>query len=172
MRISKGLRNSREPACVPDDDEEERLIRAFEEESVLSLSDEEEPCDVECDQAARAVKQHDLSKWRDHLENGHVPFRRDCQMCVEGAGLGIQHRRVRFPQSYTLSIDLFGPLAPKEQGRAEASVSGNPHVKYGLVGAFRVPRSDLLSPVARLMKTQQESQIYSVSPLQVWNKMS
>ena len=59
--ISKGLRDSREPACVPDDDEEERLIRAFEEESVLSLSDEEEPYDVECDQAARAVKQHDLS---------------------------------------------------------------------------------------------------------------
>ena len=141
--ISKGLRNSREPACVPDDDEEERLIRAFEEESILSPSDEEDPCDVECDQAARAVKQHDLSKWRDHLENGHVPFRRDCQRCVERAGLGIQHRRVRFPQSYTLSIDLFGPLAPKEQGRTEASVSGNPHVKYGLVGAFRVPRSAL-----------------------------
>ncbi|CAE7676033.1 GIP [Symbiodinium sp. CCMP2456] len=89
----------------------------------------------------RGLKPHEASEWRAHIANGHVPYRRDCRFCIEGAGLGIQHRRVKFPQSFSLSVDLFGPLPKGEHGRDEQSVSGNPHVKYGLVGAFRVPRS-------------------------------
>ena len=70
---------------------------------------------------------------------------------------------MKFPQSYTLSIDLFGPLSPKEQGRSEGSVSGIPHVKYGLVGAFRVPRSALPS---RTSKVNQDgvSDLFGLGP--------
>ena len=53
----------------------------------------------------------------------------------------MQHRRVKHPESYTLSVDLFGPLQVHVRGRDEESVSANPHIKYGLVGAFRVPKS-------------------------------
>ena len=82
-------------------------------------------------------------EWRSHIMRGHVPYRRDCKFCVEGAGLGIQHRRVKHPQAYTLSVDLFGPMSGDEKGRDEQSVSANPHLRFGLVGAFRFPKSIL-----------------------------
>ena len=83
----------------------------------------------------------DLERWREHLLNGHVPYRRDCKQCIEGAAVGIQRRKIRYPQSYTLSADLFGPVPADERGRDESCVSGNCHLKYALVGAFRIPKS-------------------------------
>eukprot|EP00439_Symbiodinium_sp_Y106_P029796 s3022_g3.t1 len=87
-------------------------------------------------------------EWRSHIIRGHMPYRKDCKFCVEGAGLGIQHRRAKNPQAYTLSVDLFGPMTGPEKGRDEQSVSANPHLKFGLVGAFRFPKSaiTLVSP--------------------------
>ena len=82
-----------------------------------------------------------LQEWREHILNGHVPYRKDCRRCVEGAGLGIQRRKVKYPHSYALSADLFGPVPPDERGRDETCVSGNTYLRYALVGAFRVPRS-------------------------------
>ena len=128
------------------DDPEEQLIRMFEDDSDLSSSEEEPDDDdayVVCaaQNATERRRQKELEVWRLHLENGHVPFRRDCQHCILGSAINMQHRRVKNPTSYTLSVDLFGPLQPHERGRDEESVSGNPHIKYGLVGAFRVPKS-------------------------------
>ncbi|CAE7838747.1 RE1 [Symbiodinium sp. CCMP2592] len=85
-------------------------------------------------------------EWKAHVQRGHIPYRRDCKFCVEGSGLGLQHRRIKNPQAYTLSVDLFGPMSGLERGRDEQSVSGNPHIKFGLVGAFRLPRSVVLPP--------------------------
>ena len=79
---------------------------------------------------------------------GHVPYRKDCRYCVEGAGLGVQHRKVKHPQAYTLSVDLFGPMPAAEKGRDEQSISGNPHLRFGLVGVFRLPKSTV-SPVVK-----------------------
>ena len=128
-----------------EDDEGERLTRMFEAESEISSSDDEQDdarrCSVQVAQDLVARKrQKEAQAWRSHIENSHVPFRRDCQHCVLGSAINMQHRRVRHPTSYTLSVDLFGPLQPHERGRDEESVSGNPHLKYGLVGAFRLPR--------------------------------
>ena len=61
-------------------------------------------------------------EWRSHIMRGHVPYRRDCKFCVEGSGLGVQHRRIKNPQAYTLSVDLFGPMSGAEKGRDEQSV--------------------------------------------------
>ena len=91
-------------------------------------------------------QERELELWRTHLENGHVPFRRDCQHCILGSAVNMQHRRVKHPTSYTLSVDLFGPLQPHERGQDEESVSANPHIKYGLVGAFRLPKSVGVTP--------------------------
>ena len=85
------------------------------------------------------VSDRDLEGWREHILNGHVPYRKDCRRCVEG--VGVQHRKVKYPQSYALSADLFGPVPPDERGRDETCVSGNSYLRYALVGAFRVPRS-------------------------------
>ncbi|CAE7852764.1 GIP, partial [Symbiodinium necroappetens] len=51
------------------------------------------------------------------------PKRQFTQREVEGAGIGIQHRRVAYPQSFALSIDLFGPV-PKHEHGAHFSTQG------------------------------------------------
>ena len=97
---------------------------------------DDEPPDVELNVLTAAQKE----EWRSHILRGHLPYRRDCKYCVEGSGLGVQHRRVKHPQAFSLSIDLFGPMSGAERGRDEQSVSGNPHLKFGLVGVFRLPK--------------------------------
>ena len=84
----------------------------------------------ECE--VKELKPDELAEWKAHIQRGHVPYRRDCRRCVEGAGLGIQHRKIRHKTSFSLSVDLFGPMNKHERGRDEESVSANPHVKYGL----------------------------------------
>ena len=74
--------------------------------------------------------------WKKHLVNGHVPYRRDCRFCVEGAGLGVFHHKVRHPKSFALSVDLFGPVPPAEAGRDESCVTGKCALRYGLVGCL------------------------------------
>ena len=96
--------------------------------------------DVDAGIVAKEVKPDELEAWRQHVLRGHLPYRRDCQRCIEGSGLGIQHRRVKYKTLFSLSVDLFGPLSKDEKGLDEESVSANPHIKYGLVGAFRVPK--------------------------------
>ena len=91
----------------------------------------------------------DAEGWRQHLLNGHVPYRRDCKQCVEGAGLGPYHRRIKYPRSFALSVDLFGPVPAAEAGRDEGCITGKNLLRYALVGAFRVPRS-LVQPEGSL----------------------
>ena len=117
---------------APDDGAEESLVQ--ENKATGDAGDEAE---------VSALKSADREAWRAHIMRGHLPYRRDCQFCVEGAGLGVQHRKVKTPQAYTLSVDLFGPMPPLEKGRDEQSVSGNPHLRFGLVGVYRMPRSML-----------------------------
>ncbi|CAE7699215.1 TY5A, partial [Symbiodinium sp. CCMP2456] len=128
------------------DEEAEALLRAFEAESVVSSDDEGDPLENVEGSEAQVQRVNDPSpaeveRWKAHLQNGHVPYRRDCRQCIEGAGVGVQHRRVRHPQSYALSADLFGPVPSAEHGRDETCVSGRRNLKYALVGAFRIPRS-------------------------------
>ncbi|CAE7775417.1 RE1 [Symbiodinium sp. CCMP2592] len=98
-----------------------------------------EPDDI-CVGALTAAQKEE---WRAHILRGHMPYRKDCRFCVEGSGLGMQHRRVKNPQAFSLSVDLFGPMSGAEKGRDEQSVSANPHLRYGLVGVFRFPKSTL-----------------------------
>ena len=97
----------------------------------------EEPGDV----TVGALTSVQRQEWRSHILRGHLPYRRDCKHCVEGSGLGVQHRKIKNPQAFTLSVDLFGPMSGDQRGRDEQSVSGNPHLKYGLVAVYRLPKS-------------------------------
>ena len=98
-----------------------------------------EPSNV--DNQKRQFSKKEVDSWKQHILDGHVPYRRDCRLCVEGAGIGIQHRRVAHPQMFALSVDVFGPVPRHEHGRDETCVSGKNNMRYGLVGAFRVPKS-------------------------------
>ena len=152
-------------ARMPDFDlqeeiEELRLNAMFEQESVTSTSGEEEcqdpaihdpffdhepvclvePPDV-CE--VKEMSSDALEGWKRHLANGHVPYRRDCRQCVEGAALGHFHKKVTHPKLYSLSVDLFGPVPVAEAGRDEGCVTGKCILRYGLVAAFRIPKSVL-----------------------------
>ncbi|CAE7779988.1 GIP [Symbiodinium sp. CCMP2592] len=137
-----------------EDLEEERLNAMFEQESVISSSEEESDDVVQVDdlkdesededlrvKEVKDVSEAELEGWKRHLLSGHVPYRRDCRQCVEGAALGTFHSRIKYPRMYTLSIDLFGPVPIDEAGRDETCVTGKCTLRYGLVGAFRLPRS-------------------------------
>ena len=122
-------------------------------ESIESLDQEiseglrrsvKDPCVAGAVRAAdRDLTPEELEGWKAHIAQGHLPYRRDCLHCVQGSGLGIQHRRIKHPSSYSLSIDLFGPMTAIEKGQDEEAVSGIAQIKYGLIGAFRVPRNVL-----------------------------
>ena len=72
----------------------------------------------------------EVEKWRTHLLNGHAPYRRECKQCVEGAGLGHFHKRVKYPRSFALSVDLFGPVPVSEAGRDETCVTRKNVLRY------------------------------------------
>ena len=126
------------PSC----EELDKMITEAKRGKVLGLGGKEEP-------SIGKVEEASLDEWREHILNGHVPYRKDCRRCIEGAGLGVQHRKVKYPHSYALSADLFGPVPPEERGRDETCVSGNTYLRYALVGAFRIPRSALEPDVRR-----------------------
>ena len=78
----------------------------------------------------------DAEAWRRHVAKGHLPFNRRCRACVMGSGVGLQHRKVMYPTSFSLSWDVLGPI---QKGIFEDSVASQPRHKYALIGAYRVP---------------------------------
>ena len=70
--------------------------------------------------------------WNQHVEAGHVPFRRDCRICQEAAAKGRPHRKVQHPLCGTLSVDTTGPF----KVGIDYDVKTKFRMKYMLVGAF------------------------------------
>ena len=68
----------------------------------------------------------------EHLKQGHVPYRNDCQFCVRGSAKRKQHRRIMCPDSWSLSIDTAGPY---KSGVSESGAS----MRYLVVGVLTVP---------------------------------
>ena len=77
-----------------------------------------------------------LDDWRQHVRQGHVPFRRDCRLCVEEMGQDHPHRRQRGAGGesvYVLSVDLTGPYV-------KGTDLGTGHkAKYMMVATVPVP---------------------------------
>ena len=40
--------------------------------------------------------------WEQHVANNHIPFRRDCAVCVHGSGTGRRHVGVAHPDVYCI----------------------------------------------------------------------
>ena len=95
---------------------------------------EPDPNDLsEKDKSKVAMSPKERASWRRHITAGHLPYRRDCLACTMGAGLGIQHRRVRFKDSFSMSWDISGPF--REVGKT-GKHSG---FRYLFVAGVRVP---------------------------------
>ena len=65
-----------------------------------------------------------------HVQRGHIPFRQDCQVCLQGRAQVRAHRKVLSPDSWNLSMDLSGPFAISKDEFCE--------VRYMLVGVLTV----------------------------------
>ena len=84
--------------------------------------------------ALSATEQRQLREWQLHVSNGHKPFRRDCAVCLEGAGRDRPRRPVQHPESYTLCIGLSSPHKKGVDQRGCPS--------YFMVAARTVPVQD------------------------------
>ena len=79
--------------------------------------------------------------WAAHYHAGHVPFRRDCAVCLEAAGRDRPRKAVPHPSAYTWSLDLMGPFV-------ESHDQELPYARYGLVTVVTIPTREEL-PVVR-----------------------
>ena len=76
--------------------------------------------------------------WEQHVANNHVPYRRDCAVCVHGAGNGRRHQGVVHPDVCCMS-DIAGPIRVK--GKDPESRNHRPATfKYFLAVSYRFPR--------------------------------
>ena len=82
-----------------------------------------------------AASETELLEWKRHIDSDHVPFRRDCAECLYGGGRDRQHRRVAFPESWCMNIDLGGP-------HAEGVDQNREKVRYFLVAVVTIPLKD------------------------------
>lgn len=57
----------------------------------------------------------DVEEWNKHIQQEHVPYRRDCRDCVEAMGFSSPPRRSQNASSaFVMAVDIMGPI---EQGR-------------------------------------------------------
>lgn len=50
-----------------------------------------------------------MVSWTEHVRQGHVPFRRDCQICQEASARGRMHFKMGFAKAGVMSLDVSGP---------------------------------------------------------------
>lgn len=65
------------------------------------------------DSKINQLKRMSMAEWRQHVRQNHVPFRRDCRLCVEEMGQDVPHRRRPHKGGesvYVLSVDIAGPF--------------------------------------------------------------
>eukprot|EP00435_Cladocopium_sp_Y103_P022093 s4393_g5.t1 len=72
-------------------------------------------------------------QWRTRVEMNHLPYRRDCGVCLEMMGKDRPRLRQKCPEAFTLALDIGGPF-----------VSGQDQVmhhqpKYFLIATMTVP---------------------------------
>ena len=80
----------------------------------------------------------ELEMWQAHINQEHLPMRRDCHDCLLAMGRDRPRRRQVCPASYCLSIDVAGPFEPGID-----QVSGNP--RYFMIGCYTLPVSQGLA---------------------------
>ena len=81
------------------------------------------------------LNKFDVKDWRLHVQRDHLPYRRDCRVCVERAS-GKPHRRLTHHSPCVLSVDTAGPFRAKGAGG----------YRYLLVGCYRHPKLEGTSP--------------------------
>ena len=84
------------------------LVAAVKESLKMYLHQlDADGAEVRADPQLRKI---DMAAWRKHVRQQHVPYRRDCRVCLEAMGTSQPHRRSHnASSSFTMSLDLAGP---------------------------------------------------------------
>ena len=84
-------------------------------------------------------KRMTLRDWRQHCQQGHVPYRRDCRLCCQEMGADMPHRRLKHGGHavFNLSVDIAGPF---DNGWDYGTKT---EARYALIATVPVPLSDL-----------------------------
>ena len=77
-------------------------------------------------------EQKEIMEWKEHFCADHLPFRKDCEVCLRAAGADRYRKRLQCPTSFCLSLDIMGPFV---QGK-DQELKGP---RYGLVATYTVP---------------------------------
>eukprot|EP00435_Cladocopium_sp_Y103_P013046 s2797_g3.t1 len=109
--------------------------------------------------ALTAAERRQIQEWQLHVSNGHLPFRRDCAVCLESAGRDRPRRRLQYPEAHTMSIDISGPH------RKGIDQRGRP--TYFMVVVYTVPVKDtfpLPEGLQRLAEKEQKRSLALEAP--------
>ena len=94
-----------------------------------------------------------VEEWKTHLQNDHLPYRKDCKTCLQSAGKARYHRRIVSREALTLSIDLAGPF---QKGIDQGPADKLGEARYFMAGTFTVP---VTAEGRSLMKTEPEAEV-------------
>ena len=78
---------------------------------------------------AKKVRYAKMS-WEEHIQRGHTPFRRDCQVCQEASARGRMHSKVSHPRAGILNLDTCGPFIKGHdvEGESKFMLIGHIHM--------------------------------------------
>ena len=86
-------------------------------------------------EAIPQLRKMTMADWKAHVEANHVPFRRDCRLCLQEMGQDLPHRRKLSggDAAYVLSVDIAGPFHKGwDYGDAKEA-------KYALIATVPIP---------------------------------
>ena len=76
------------------------------------------------EEAVRAARM----SWEEHIQRGHTPFRRDCQICQEASARRRMHKKITHAKAGVLNLDVSGPYLKGNDVEGDA--------KFMLVGTY------------------------------------
>ena len=105
----------------------------------LSYADEAGLFEVDFNQGPGHVSDKPTTVGTNLPDLSDLQYRRDCAVCVHGAGVGRRHAGVAHPDAYCMSADVAGPI--RAPGRDPESRNHKPATfKYFLSVSYRFPR--------------------------------
>ena len=121
---------------LPDSQEDEDEVKVQEEEPLRSSKDLSRWAPGMMKQVATQIIQQIFKKkvraskmsWEEHVQRGHTPFRRDCQICQEASARGRMHHKISHPRAGVMSLDVAGPFHKGHDVEGQA--------KFMLIGTY------------------------------------
>ena len=83
-------------------------------------------------------------EWQPHIQADHIPYRRDCEVCLQAASRDRSHFKQDSSAFYALSSDICGPLSQGQMWGLQRSILWFSPLSCLLVKAFHGSSTDML----------------------------